>query len=91
MVCDLTDSWDQEHNYSELTGRMLCATMYLLREAYGSYSNVYALLDYKEAGVDRKEFIEWHEQHLEQYRIRILRESALQKLTFEERQALGLE
>ena len=91
MVCDLKDSWDQEHNYSEFTERMLCATMNLLREAYCSYSNVYALLDYKEAGVDREEFIEWHEQHLEQDQIRIQRESALQKLTFEERQALGLE
>jgi len=88
MVCDIKNNfYNDDEECFKMTQRVLCATMNLLKIVYGSYEKAYELLDYKEAGVDKEEFIKWHKNHL----ANDLRNAALTKLTREERVALGLE
>ncbi len=57
----------------------------------------YDWVNYKEAGITKAELIKWHKQHRkldaqhrEQERIKKLRETAMAKLSEEERKALGV-
>lgn len=73
--------------YDELEA-MLCGLCSAI-EKHGALRFV-DQVDWKEAGVTQKKFYSWWKAHKEEDRKRRLKETALNKLTYEEKKALGL-
>ena len=73
----------------------LCQTHAALEVAVGK--TVYNVIDYDAAGITKAELVEWHKehkkldaQHRKEAEANNLRETALAKLTLEERKVLGV-
>jgi len=99
--------WTVEDRYSEISKEKamlrasLCALMTALETDDAAFGAILKKIDWKEAGVTKRELLMWWEDHKEQDRVRKVRETkeaaekklraeALAKLTPEEKKVLGI-
>lgn len=99
--------WTVEDRYSEISKELskvsasLCAVLTVLEGDDAAFSAILKKIDWKEAGITKREFLMWWEDHKEQDKIRRarvakelreikIRKDALAKLTPEERKILGV-
>ena len=96
------DQWRLEKDKEAAMVRAsLCAVLTVLEDDDAAFAAVLKKIDWKEAGVTKREFLSWWEDHKiedEQRRLREIKESrekkirkdALAKLTAEEKKLLGI-
>lgn len=91
----------EEHAERALIRASLCAVLTLLEKDPGGFALMLKQIDWKEAGVSKREFLGWWEDHkeedakrrermAEQLREIKVRKDALAKLTDEEKKVLGI-
>lgn len=105
MPCrdEWTEREDLEKDYRELAlvRASLCAVLSVLEEDDATFAAILKKIDWKEAGVSKREFLSWWTDHMEKDRKRkeqeakLMREKeilkeALSKLTDEEKKILGI-
>lgn len=91
----------EEYAERALIRASLCAVLTVLESDDAAFASMLKKIDWKEAGVSKREFLTWWEDHKEEDRVRRermaeqlreikIRKEALAKLTPEEKKILGV-